>query len=369
VRLALYARAIVENRRGGVPAPLWCTYLVSYRCNARCGMCDSWRMKPGSELTTAEVDRIFADVGPLEVVRLTGGEPFLRQDFGELAARVFERSRPGVLHVTTNGSFPDEIAAFVAGFPAPERLRFLVSFDGLAAEHDENRGDEVTFDRAFESVGRLLAWRSRGVRVSVNHTVISAGSLADAPALRARFAPLGVDVQSVLAYSESATYAIKLRGKRAEHLIHPRGYPLHPKLAGSDVVGFVDSELRATRAIRDPLVRLGKRYYLRGLRARLLGQAQPSGSPRCVAVRSHLRIQPDGSVPVCQFNGEVLGNLRDQSLSSIWFSEPAARARSWVDACPGCWAECEVLPSAVLTGDIVRALLPESRRTEPPRQS
>jgi MoaA/NifB/PqqE/SkfB family radical SAM enzyme len=353
------AHTVLENRRGGVPRPLWCTYLVSYRCNARCGMCDSWRMKPGAELNVDEVARIFGDVGRLEVVRLTGGEPFVRADFETLAARVFERSRPRVLHVTTNGSLPERIEAFVRAFPAPARLRFLVSLDGLAPEHDANRGSDVTFERACESVGRLLAFRRSGVRVSVNHTVISARSLADAPALRAEFAALGVDVQSVLAYSSSATYGIKLRGKRAEHLVHPRGYPLHPALAGADVVGFVEDELRATRDIRDPLLRLGKRYYLRGLRARLLGRARPFGPPRCVAVRSHLRIMPDGSVPVCQFNGEVLGNLRDQSLATIWGSPAAASARSWVDACPGCWAECEVLPSAVLTGDIARALLPD----------
>jgi MoaA/NifB/PqqE/SkfB family radical SAM enzyme len=360
MRLAVLAQTLVENRRGGVPRPIWCTYLVSYRCNARCRMCDSWRLKPGRELELDEVDRVFTDIGRLEVVRLTGGEPFLRSDFEALAARVFSRARPRVLHVTTNGSLPERIEAFARAFPAPERLRFLVSLDGLAPEHDLNRGSEVTFERALESVGRLLALRPAGVRVSVNHTVISARSLADAPALRAHFAPLGVDVQSVLAYADSATYGIKLRGKRAEHLIHPRGYPLHPALAGADVTGFVEAELRAAESIRDPFLRLGKRYYLRGLRARLLGRERPRG-PRCVAVRSHLRILPDGAVPVCQFNGEVVGNLREQPLSAIWASAAAGRARGWVDACPGCWAECEVLPSAILTGDILRALLPEAR--------
>jgi MoaA/NifB/PqqE/SkfB family radical SAM enzyme len=369
MRLPVLAHAIIQNRRGGVPRPSFCTYLVSYRCNARCGMCDSWRMKPGSELTPAEVERIFDDIGRLDVVRLTGGEPFLRPDFDALAAAVFERSRPRVLHVTTNGSLPARIEDFVRGFPAPARLRFLVSLDGLPAEHDKNRGADVTFERALESVGRLLAFRRRGVRVSVNHTVISERSLEDAPALRARFTSLGVDVQSVLAYSESATYAIKLRGKRAEHLIHPRGYPLHPALRGADVVGFVEAELEAAEAIRDPLLRLGKRYYLRGLRARLLGRERPFGPPRCVAVRSHLRILPDGSVPVCQFNGEIVGNLRVERLAAIWSSQAAVKARRWVDACPGCWAECEVIPSAVLTGDILRAVLPDAGESERRRGS
>jgi molybdenum cofactor biosynthesis enzyme MoaA len=110
--------AVVANRLGRVPRPSWCTYLVTFRCNARCKMCDSWRMKPGSELDVAQVRQVFAKLGGLDVVRLTGGEPFLRGDFPELAPAVYETASPGVLHITTNGSFPDAIAAF-----APKRLR------------------------------------------------------------------------------------------------------------------------------------------------------------------------------------------------------------------------------------------------------
>jgi molybdenum cofactor biosynthesis enzyme MoaA len=107
-----FALDVLQNRTGRVPRPAWCTYLVSYRCNARCGMCDSWRMKPGAEMSVADVDRVFQKLGRLDVVRLTGGEPFLRADFADLAAAVERRSQPMVLHVTTNGSFPDRVASF-----------------------------------------------------------------------------------------------------------------------------------------------------------------------------------------------------------------------------------------------------------------
>src|SRR5262245_30769047 len=90
--------AIVNNLPGRVPHPGWCTYLVTYRCNARCRMCDSWRLKPGGEMTPAQVRQVFAKVGALDVVRLTGGEPFLREDFADVARAVEEASRPVVLH-------------------------------------------------------------------------------------------------------------------------------------------------------------------------------------------------------------------------------------------------------------------------------
>lgn len=349
------ALSILKNRSGAVPRPAWCTYLVCYRCNARCGMCDSWRIKPGAELTPDEVTIVFEKIGRLDVVRLTGGEPFLREDFLQVASAVLRASRPFVVHITTNGSFPDRIVEFVERFEAPGRLRFMVSFDGLETEHNASRGAEVEFETAIEAVRRLAALRDRyGIEVSANHTVISPQSLLDNDGLRARLAEWNVDVHSVLAYADSAMYGAKLRGKRAEHLIVPTGYPLHPKLAGADVIGFVERELSRTADFDNLMLRWGKRYYLRGLLARLRGEEGARPRPPCVALRSHIRLLPDGGVPVCQFNTERVGNLLTQSFEEVWHGPAAQPQRAWVDACPGCWAECEVMPNAIFTGDLLR---------------
>jgi MoaA/NifB/PqqE/SkfB family radical SAM enzyme len=357
-RLAALAVAIAKNRLGAVPRPGWCTYLVTYRCNARCGMCDSWRMKPTAELSPADVGRIFGELGPLDVVRLTGGEPFLRDDLGDLAEAVWRASRPRVLHVTTNGSFPDKVIDFATKFAAPRRLAFLVSFDGHRDEHNANRGARVTYDTALETVRRLAALRrSLGIDVSVNHTVISGQSVADAERLGADMAKVRVDVQSVLAYADSSMYGLKLRGRRAEHLIVPTGYPLHPRLEGADVTGFVEREIERTGRSTSVLRRIGKLYYLRGLLARLRGDSQAAYRPPCVALRSHVRLLPDGRMPVCQFNTETVGDLTRDSFAAVWRGQRATEARAWVDACPGCWAECEVMPSAIYSGDIVRRRL------------
>lgn len=347
-------RDIIVNRRGGVPRrPGWCTYLVTYRCNARCGMCDSWRIKPGTELTADQVGTVFRKIGRLDVVRLTGGEPFVRDDFLDLARAVESASRPAVLHITSNGSLPDRMVQFVEQFPRPRKLRFMISLDGMPEEHDASRGREVTFAVAEESIRRLAALRRRGISVSINHTVISAASLADHEAIVERFAPLGIEVQAVLAYSDSAMYGLKRQRSKAEDLILNVGYPLHPKLKDADCVGFVERSLVRLGNVRDPVLRWGKRYYLRGLLARLRGERRPRPHPRCVALRSHLRIMPDGSVPVCQFNTERVGNLLTQGFDDVWRQPAATDARRWVDGCPGCWAECEVMPSALYTGDLL----------------
>lgn len=111
-----YPLRVLQNRLGAVPRPSFCTYLVCNRCNARCGMCDSWKNVRGYELTAREVGVVFGKVGRLDVVRLTGGEPFLRDDLTEVAASVLEASHPAVLHVTTNGSFPQRVEDFCRQF-------------------------------------------------------------------------------------------------------------------------------------------------------------------------------------------------------------------------------------------------------------
>jgi Fe-coproporphyrin III synthase len=352
MKLAHYPLRVLQNRMGWIPRPSWVTYLVCNRCNARCSMCDSWRIPRGVELSSDEVAQVFAKIGSLDVVRLSGGEPFLRSDLPEVARAVMCASDPAVLHVTTNGSFPDRVLKFARHFEKPKRLKIMVSVDGMPDTHDRNRGKVVTFERVHDTVRGLTELRSRGVHVSVNHTIISRDSLREAPRVKQLFRRMGVDVHWVLAYSDSAMYGAERRGSCAEDLAGFEGYPLHPELDRAEARRFVDQELQTVGDLADSATRWAKRYYMRGLSDRLGQVHLPCPKPKCVALRSHLRLLPDGAVVVCQFNTESLGNLLDKSFEELWHSAGTRAWRAWVDACRGCWAECEVMPNALYSGDI-----------------
>jgi len=225
-----YPLRVLQNRRGWVPRPSFCTYLVCNRCNAQCGMCDSWQLPRGVELTPEQVLEVFAKLGSLDIVRLSGGEPFLRSDLLQVAEAVLQGSSPALLHVTTNGSFPERVQRFAESFSRPQRLHVMVSFDGMPVVHDANRGRKVSFERALATVDALVALRPRGVEVSVNHTIISRAALRDHAELSELLSERGVDTQWVLAYSESSMYALPRRGRRAQDLVLAQGYPLHPEL-------------------------------------------------------------------------------------------------------------------------------------------
>lgn len=344
---------ILRNRRGAVTLPRLLTYIVTFSCNARCIMCDSWRKPSPDDLQPEEVGRIFRQLPRMDLVRLTGGEPFVRSDFAELARLTQELLRPRVLHVTTNGFLTGRIVEFCRARAKHLPLAVLVSVDGMEAKHNQVRGRDTAWQGVTTTLKALAPQRKEwNLRLAVNQTIVDAEGLDHYRRLKEFLAPLDVLHHVVFAYDASATYSLKLRTGVAASQIGR--FTTFGKLDPAELARFFD-EAEAD-AGRLPLPeRVAKRYYLRGIRSRLLdGRASPR--PSCVALNSHLRIYPNGDVPVCQFNATRVGNLRRQSFEAVWFGPDITPQRDWVRKCPGCWAECEVLPSAVYTGDVLRRL-------------
>ena len=102
--------------------------------------------------------------------------------------------------------------------------------------------------------------------------------------------------------------------------------------------------------------RIAKKYYLLGIRNRLLGDVG-APNPKCVALNSHLRIFRDGRVPTYQLNTTSVGNLSEQKFKDLWVNANIQKQREWVYKCLGCWAECEVLPNAIYTDDLLKRTL------------
>ena len=308
------------------------TYIVTFTCNARCVMCDSWR-KPSDDLSLAENERIFSQLPELDAVRLSGGEPFVRKDLPQIVELVRKQLSPLVLHITSNGFLTDRIVQLCETRDRSLPLQLLISIDGVGDKHDRVRGIAHAYDRALATV-RELAPRQRELRVklAVNQTIVDRESIEHYHMLKSVVAELGVKNHLIIAYAESATYSIRER-----HTVQPR-FPGELQTFGE----FTPSELQALlTAAEDDLAdyplpeRLAKQYYIDGARSRLL-ERKRARTPRCVALSSHMRLLPDGSVPTCQFNTTPAGNLREQSFAEVWQSALAETQRKWVRACPGC---------------------------------
>lgn len=85
---------------------------VTKRCNLNCSYCGAQKEKVENELTASEIEkivRVFAEYG-ITKVRLTGGEPLVRDDICEIAERISRIEGIKKLALTTNGVRLKELA-------------------------------------------------------------------------------------------------------------------------------------------------------------------------------------------------------------------------------------------------------------------
>jgi MoaA/NifB/PqqE/SkfB family radical SAM enzyme len=346
-----------HGTRAHLPAML--THTVTFGCNARCVMCDSWQKPTAGDLSLEQIANVYDKLPRMLAVRLTGGEPWVRKDFGEIVRLAEEKLKPRYLHVTTNGFLTDRILETCADHRRKTPMDILVSLDGIGDKHNTIRGNKNAYSLCMQTIKELAANRDAwNIRIAVNQTIVDPEGVEHYKLLRSELASLDVRVHLIIAYSGSATYST-----RAEINVAPQ------EVGSFDTFGkFTDDQLRE---LFDEFAsdlhsfgwkeRLAKEYYLQGIRNRLLHDAA-TPNPPCVALSSHLRLFPNGDVPTCQFNTKVVGNLNTDSFESVWFGTEAREQRDWVRKCPGCWAECEIVPSAIFSADL---LIPESLRKKP----
>lgn len=357
-RAPRFIATIIKQRSKSDTGPHSLTHTTTFKCNYHCKeICDSplvhqaMQKKPnGHDLSTYEISKIYRQLPAMDYVRFTGGEPTLRQDFIELSHLAEEHLRPIVIHITTNASLPERVVQFAIERPRHVPLDLMISIDGVAEKHCASRHHHRAFERCMETV-KELAPRQRELKLNIriNQTIADSEGIEHYRKLHDLLKEFKVRHQIVMAYSVSATYAVE----RDKSYAPTRAELFTP--VGEFNKNELDQFFREVRAdVKTELSgpeRWIQQYYLDGIRSRML-QNEPLPNPSCVALSSHLRMFPNGDVPTCQFNSHIVGNLRLQTFQAVWRSAERRSQYEWVKRCAGCWAGCEVQPSAAYTGDL-----------------
>jgi radical SAM protein with 4Fe4S-binding SPASM domain len=296
------------NRYGYVPET--CVWELTRACNLRCGHCgtSAGRRRP-DELTTAEAVDVARQLVRLgnRLTTLSGGEPTLREDWPQIARALIDGGAR--VNMVTNGQTDGcelAVRAKDAGL-----ANVGVSIDGLRDTHDALRGPGA-FDRAVDTIRHLV---HAGFWVDLMFTVnrVNLPELVEVWGLAGRLGIQRVRVQL---------------GKPMGNQTHRDDLTLQPK----DLLTLLP--LLGRLAVQDgPGVRIGDSvgYYSpdeRVLRGRYCEQGHWTG---CYAGVRAIGIQADGSVKWCLSlqprTGEadrfIEGNVRAQSLESIWFKPGA----------------------------------------------
>ena len=149
--------------------PITLTFSVTGMCQSNCKTCyvgREFRRNPRRirerDLTLEEIEKFFMSLGHIYFLKISGGEPFLRDDVAQIVELAMRYLKPKIIHIPTNAFLPRKIERITrailevmheGGHGVP--LTVKPSIDGIGRKHDDIRGLEGNFDRLEDTIRRL----------------------------------------------------------------------------------------------------------------------------------------------------------------------------------------------------------------------
>lgn len=293
------------------------TVIVTYRCNARCNMCNRYKApsRADEEITIETIKKL----PPMYFTNITGGEPFIRNDLKEIVRELYKKSDRIV--ISTNGYFTDRIIDLCKEFP---NIGIRISIEGLEETNDKIRGLKDGFKKGYETLKLLRQMGMKDVGFGMTVQDLNANDLV----------PL-YDISNELGL-EFATASLhnSFYFVEAKNIIKDR--PMVAK----------NFELLINKLLKSKSPKKWMRaYFNHGLINYIYGQKRLLP---CDMSFDTFFIDPYGDVMPC--NGtkdkEVMGNLNTQSWDELWNSEAAEIVRKKVRSCSrNCWMIGSVSPA------------------------
>ncbi len=301
-----------------------CAVITTYRCNARCQMCNAWNNPtlPSQEFNPEILEKIPKGMKRLNI---TGGEPFLRKDLEKIVSILYKKTDR--LEISTNGYFTDKIIEIAKKFP---HITFRISVEGLPRLNDELRGIKDGFDHALRSLLKLKELRIKDIGFAI---VISHKNIYDL--LELYELTSGLDVEFSQSTMHNSFYFHKLDNK-LENIELIKDY----------MKKFIKRLLTSKRKNLKMRVKDWFRAYINmGLLRYMEGLSRPIP---CGAGTDSFFVDPFGRILACNGSDEpwVMGDLKTQDFGEIWNSEQAKKVREIVKNCKkNCWMTGTSVPA------------------------
>lgn len=293
------------------------TVIVTYRCNARCSMCNRYKCpsKPEEEISLETIKKL----PEMYFTNITGGEPFIRTDLKDIVRELYKKSERIV--ISTNGFFTDRIVNLCKEFP---NIGIRISIEGLEQTNNEIRGLNDGFNRGYTTLKKLVEMGMKDVGFGM--TVQD----KNAPDLVALYKISDeMNMEFATASLHNSFYFVE-----AKNIIHDR------PMVAQHFEDLVNELLKSNSPKK-----WFRAYFNHGLINYIYGQKRLL--PCDMSFDTYF-IDPYGDVMPC--NGtkdkEVMGNLNEQSWDELWNSEQAEEVRKKVRCCDrNCWMIGSVAPA------------------------
>lgn len=293
------------------------TVIVTYRCNAKCTMCNRYKVpsKPEEEITIDTIRKL----PQMYFTNITGGEPFIRDDLKDIVRELYKKSDRIV--ISTNGFFTERIVDLCKEFP---QVGIRISIEGLEQTNNEIRGLEDGFNRGYTTLRTLVDMGMKDVGFGMT---VQDKNASDLVPLYDISDELGMEFAT--ASLHNSFYFVESNNIINDRLMVAENFEkLINKLLDSN------SPKKWFRA-----------YFNHGLINYIFSQKRLL---QCDMSFDTFFIDPFGDVMPC--NGtkekEVMGNLNKQSWDELWNSEKAEAVRKKVRSCDrNCWMIGSVSPA------------------------
>lgn len=288
---------------------------VTYRCNARCHMCNTWQTTSDkNELTPADYEKL----PHLKMVNLTGGEPFLRQDISDIIDVL--KPKTDRIVISTNGFLTDRIIKLKQKYPD---VGIRVSLEGLSAINDELRGIKHGFDKGLKTI---LELKHRGMKDIGFGITVSDKNAQDMMDLYKLACAMGLEFSTAIIHN---TY-----------YFHKDDNVITSKQEIIAELEKLKTEFFRTNRLKNWL----RAYFIDGMINYFINN-KPRPLP-CLAATETFYLDPFGDMFPCNALDARMGNIRKQSFKEIWQSTQAQKIRKSVHCCKKkCWMICTVAPS------------------------
>lgn len=281
--------------------------IVTYRCNARCHMCNTWQFP--SERTEEIGLSVYEKLPKMDAVNVTGGEPFLRENLEEIVGVLKKKTKR--LVISSNGYFTDRTLKL---FERHRDIGIRISIEGLPKANDELRGIKDGFDRGIRT---LIELSRMGVKDIGFGITASDRNVRDMIELYQLARMMGMEFATAAIHN--AFYFHKLDNK------------FHDVPAAVVEFKKLIKELLKSGKVKDWF----RAYFNYGLINYI--QGRPRLLP-CEMGHDSFFLSPTGEIYPCNVIEESMGNLSEKSFDEIWAGAEAGRIRKLVTACSkNCW--------------------------------
>ncbi len=281
--------------------------IVTYRCNARCIMCNTWKY-PSKRENEIGIE-VYEKLPFMKTVNVTGGEPFLREDIEDIISILKKKTKR--LVISSNGFFTEKILKL---FRNHRDIGIRISLEGLPKANDELRGIKNGFDHGLRT---LLELHQMGIKDIGFGITVSDKNAKDLIELYHLAKMMGVEFATAAVHN--AFYFHKFDNKYE-----------YPDIAIQEYRKLINDLLKSNK-VKDwfrAYFNYGLINYIKGNR-RLLP---------CEMGYDSFFLDPYGKILPCNVMEESMGNLKEKTFSEIWNSQKALEIRDKVKNCSrNCW--------------------------------